>query len=90
MTFQVTVKNENGELVNDVWVVVNDLITGQMFSRTTNAGYADCATFPPSAVGNRVTIVVTDPFLRYTGLTHGDMYEITDHNQTVEVTLKPF
>lgn len=90
MTFKITVRDPAGELVNDLWVVANDLITGQMFSRSTNAGYADVAIFPPAKVGDRITIAVTDPQLRYVGLVHGDAYAVTTTDQVLDLEVVPF
>jgi hypothetical protein len=90
MTFKVTVRDKQGNLVNDVEVSVNDLITGQLFSRSTNAGYADCAVFPPATVGDRITLKVADPQFRFKGLVQGDAYEVTADDQVLEFTLDPF
>jgi hypothetical protein len=90
MTFKVTVRDPQGNLVNDLLVVANDLITGQQFSRSTAAGYADVATFPPSAPGHRVTLYVQDPELRYKGLVRGDAYETTDEDQLIDLVVDPF
>jgi hypothetical protein len=90
MTFKITVRDPDGELVDGLLVVVNDLITGQQFSRSTAAGYADCAMFAPSRPGHRVTIYVQDPELRYKGIVEGDAYETTATDQVVEYTVVPF
>jgi len=90
MTFKVTVRDPEGNPVNDLLVVANDLITGQQFSRSTAAGYADVAMFPPSAPGHRVTLYVQDPQLRYKGLVHGDAYETTAADQVLELVVDPF
>jgi len=90
MTFKVTVHDPDGQPVNDLLVIANDLITGQMFSRSTAAGYADVATFAPCAPGHRVTLVVQDPQLRYTGLVLGDALVVTTEDQVLELVVTPF
>jgi hypothetical protein len=90
MTFKVTVRDPDGNLVDGLLVTVSDLITGQSFPRSTSAGYADCATFAPSKPGHRVTISVLDPELRFRGVVEGDAYETTVDDQVVEYTVVPF
>lgn len=89
MTFKVTVKNEQGELVNGLFVMVNDLMTGASYTRETNAGYADCAALN-SQVGNHASLVVIDPELRYKGLVMGDALLITPEDQVLDLVVSPF
>jgi hypothetical protein len=87
--FKVTVTDDKGNPVPDMWVVANDLITGQSYSRSTDGGgYADVNT-GTSAEGNRVTLVVTDPKIRYVGNVWGDAYEVRGE-QEVNVVVTPF
>lgn len=89
MTFKVTVRDPDGQPVNDVLVAANDLMTGGLYSRSTAAGYADVAMFD-SHVGDHVTLWVQDPQMRYSGLVLGDALIVTKEDQVLELVVVPF
>jgi hypothetical protein len=89
MTFKTTVRNQQGELINDLFVQANDLMNGKVSTRSTAAGYADVA-MPGCAVGDHVTMYVSDPQMRYKGEVMGDALKITAEDQVIEVVLAPF
>lgn len=89
MTFKTTVRNQQGELVNDLFVQANDLMNGKVSTRSTAAGYADVA-MPGCAVGDHVTLYVADPELRYKGLVLGDALKITAEDQVIDLVVAPF
>jgi hypothetical protein len=90
MTFKVTVRNEQGELVNDLYVAANDLMNGQLFSRSTAAGYADVAMLGTCRIGDHVTLLVDDPENRYKGIVMGDALRITAEDQPIDLVVVPF
>jgi hypothetical protein len=89
MVFRTSIKDPQGNPVNDLLVVANDLRTGASYSRSTADGYADVDT-QDAAIGNRVTFYVLDPSLRFTGLVFGDAFVITRENQELNLTVRPF
>lgn len=89
MTFKVTVRDPQGNLVNDLLVAANDLMTGGLYSRSTAAGYADVAMFD-SKVGDHVTLWVQDPLMRFKGLVLGDTLVVTREDQVLDLVVVPF
>lgn len=90
MTFQTTVRNEQGAGIPDLLVSANDEMAGTIFQRSTDGGgYADVAAIG-SPVGNRVTLSVLDPQYRYKGLVMGDALVITPEDQQINLVLVPF
>jgi hypothetical protein len=87
MTFQTTVKDTAGNPIGGLLVTGNDEITGQSFQRSTDGnGYADVAMLG-CKVGDRVTLSILDPQLRYKGLVAGDALVITEADQSLSYTL---
>jgi hypothetical protein len=91
MTFQVWVEDQNGNGIPDLFVQANDEVTGESFTRSTDGrGYADVAMLGSTKVGDRVTLVVIDPQLRFKGDVKGDALVVTDLNQRLDFKLFPF
>jgi hypothetical protein len=90
MTFQTTVTDPTGAGIPGLLVTATDEMNGKSFPRSTDGtGYADVA-MPGCPVGDRVTLSILDPQLRFTGYVAGDALTITAANQTITVTLQPF
>jgi hypothetical protein len=90
MTFQTTVVDDKGVGVEGLLVIANDEMNGKSFMRSTDGGgYADVA-MQGCAVGDRVTIAVQDPQLRFQGLVLGDAKSVTPGDEVLRLTVVPF
>ena len=91
MTFQVTVITDAGAGIQDLLVTANDEVNGESFSRSTDgSGYADVAMLGSCKAGDRVTLSVLDPAMRYKGNVQGDALVIGAEDQPITVVLVPF
>ncbi len=91
MTFKTTVTDGQGQGIAGLLVTANNEITGESFSRATDgSGYADVAMLGHTAVGQRVTLAVLDPQLRFRGQVQGDALIVTAADQPITVVLVPF
>lgn len=91
MTFKTYVTDQKGVPIPDLFIQANDENNGLSFTRSTDGGgYADVAMLGSCKLGDRVTFVVLDPSLRFSGYVIGDGLVIGDADQTIRVQLIPF
>jgi hypothetical protein len=91
MTFKTFVKDKDGKPIQGVLVTANDENTGGSFQRSTDGqGFADVAMLGSTQIGDRITLSVIDPQLRFRGLVEGDARVVTAEDKIVEVVLVPF
>lgn len=91
MTFKTTIRDSKGQPIEGLLVTANDEINGESFSRSTDGGgYADVAILGSYKVGDRVTLSVLDPQLRFKGNVQGDALVISAADQIIEIVLDPF
>ena len=89
MTFKTTLVDTNGAPIGGMAVIAGDEITGESFPRSTDGnGYADVAMLGSCKVGDRVTLTVFDPQLRYKGFVLGDALVITEADQVLTYTIQ--
>src|ERR1019366_7246642 len=83
------VTDANGAPIGGIAVIAGDEITGESFPRSTDGnGYADVAMLGSCKVGDRVTLTVFDPQLRFKGFVLGDALVITAEDQVLSYTLQ--
>lgn len=88
MTFKITVRADNGDPVQGIWVSGNDMINGETFNRFTDgAGFCDLAMLGSCKRGDAASILVLDPEYRYKGTTQ---YKTLGEDQTLEIIVVPF
>lgn len=91
MTYEPTVKDQNGNPVMGLLVSVNDEITGETFSRTTDgSGYANVALLGHTLATDRVTVSIFDPQMRFMGYVAGDAKTASEINGKFTITIIPF
>jgi hypothetical protein len=95
MTFKTTVTAKSGptagQPIDGLIVTAGDEMNGESFPRSTDGGgYADVAMLGTCKVGDRVTLWVIDPQMRFKGQVLGDALVIGETDQTITIGLDPF
>jgi hypothetical protein len=90
MTYEPTVKDQNGNPIQGVLVSVNNEMKKQQAERSTDGnGYANVGMegWEPT---DRVTIAFLDPKMRFQGDVMGDIETVAQANGKFDVVLDPF